>query len=412
MSELPNFKEGFIFNVKEKSDFKVTALKPCLFKIAPLNMYSKNYLYWSASIATTVTDLEGNINVFQTNHSPFKIKSYDNLSFMSQSDRIMFVWKDVIYYYCSIKDLQDNTVYNISLTRHEDVEGTNFSLPSLETINFSFECNFINADVSYLNNEIQLGNNGYEIMINNPVTTLDWSYNLNKSSDELKYYQFLLYNSQNKCVVDTGKVYTNTTTGNGFVCNSLDDKSTYTLVGYCVSQNGQRLDLPDLIIKTMYTTGRIYANLIIELNKQLAENTVCAEMVNLVGKATNGEVSYIEGEKIDLKSNDNTVVFTDDYGLLKDNFVVRLWINGIANKNKVTILQLSNPNGSDYIEIYYEDGYFYAIKYSCGLTFRYISNAVNENDVLNGNIYLSVLYCNGRVDIYATSYAESEAIAQ
>ena len=82
----------------------------------------------------------------------------------------------------------------------------------------------------------------------------------------------------------------------------LDDKSKYILVGYCVTQNGQRLDLPDLTIKTAYTTGRIYANLTIKLNKLLAENTIYAEMVNLVGSATNGEPIYIEGEKIDLKS--------------------------------------------------------------------------------------------------------------
>ena len=57
---------------------------------------------------------------------------------------------------------------------------------------------------------------------------------------------------------------------------------------------------------------------------------------------------------------------------------------------------------ADYIELYYENGYFYAIKHSCGLTSQYMSNSISN--VLNANTYLSLLYCNGRIDIYASNY--------
>jgi len=401
MSELPNFKEGFIFdatqnNTTEANPFVITESKPCLFKIASLSDYSKDYQYWLYSNGNSIVE------------KSMIIQSYNDMSFLKQHQYLLIIWDGNIYLYLASNTLNAES-YAFTLTRCADSDGT---------VRYDSKMFYVSVtlgttpSVSYGNDKITLNKNGYEITINNPVTTLDWGYHLNDSADELKYYQFLLYNSQNKCVVDTGKIYTNTTEGNGFVCNSLDDNSTYTLVGYCVSQNGQRLDLPDLLIKTTYTTGRIYTNLTVELNKHCAENTVYAEVINLLGNTTNGKAVFVDDEKIDLKTNDNAIVFTDTYNLLTDNFVIRLWINGINNEEKVTILKLTNPYGSDYIELYYNDGYFYATKYSYGLTSRYISNVVNENDVLNGNIYLSMLYCNGRIDIYATSYAESEAIAR
>lgn len=417
MSELPNFKEGLIFDIKNglnaDNPIIITADVPYLFKINDVANYNKNYQCWGANLYNNGTGNQLTTNSSKTNQP---INSYSDLSFWNKEATYfinIIMWAKGIYVfvnptlYSGVVSLLNNVEYKIVLDRYSD-EGVLLN----DTTTFYFKCNFQIPTISYNNNDILFGQNGYEITINNPVTVLDWVYNKNNSVDELKYYQFSLYNSQSKCVVDTGKVYTDITEGNGFVCNSLDDQSTYTLVGYSVTQNGQRLDLPDLTIKTAYTTGRIYANLTIELNKMLAENTIYAEMVNLVGNTTNGDASYIEGEKIDLKSNDNSVVFTDSYNTLKDNFLIRLWINGIVNEEKVTILKLSNPSSFDNIEVYYEDGYFYAIKYSFGLTSRYISNIIDENDVLNGNTYLSILHCNGRIDIYATSYAESEAIAQ
>lgn len=402
MSELPNFKEGFIFdiaqnNTTEANPFIITEKKPCLFKIASLNDYSKDYQYWLYSNGVNISN------------QSMTVQNYNDMSFLKQNYSLI-IWGEGIYLYLSSIDLESD-FYVFTLTRCADIDG----FVQYDSKNFYLSVALgITPSISYNNSNITLDKNGYEITINNPVTTLDWIYNVNQTVDELKYYQFLLYNSQNQCVVDTGKVYANTSEGNGFVCNSLDDRSIYTLVGYCVSQNGQKLDLPDLLIRTAYTTGRIYANLNIELNKLLAENTIYAEVVNLIGHTTNEEASYIEGEKIDLKTNDNSVVFKDDYGFLKDNFLIRLWINGIKDvegAERITVLKLNNPNSSDYIEIYYENGYFYAIKYSCGVLCRYISNPITA-DVFNDNIYLSILYCNGRIDIYATPYAESEAIAR
>lgn len=412
MSELPNFKEGFIFDATQNNDaehpFIITESKPRLFKIASLSDYSKDYKYWHYFRSATGSD-DTETKVVS---SVKTLKSYNTKSFITtinNNSSAVIAWKNSIYLYLGsnsfISGYED---FEYHLTRCANGEGTK-TYDDTKTI-YVKKAIGITPLVSYDNDDITLKNNGYEITINNPVTTLDWIYyNVNKSDDELKYYQFSLYNSQNKCVVDTGKVYTDIAKGNGFVCNSLDDDSTYTLVGYCVSQNGLKLDLPDLTIKTAYTTGKIYANLTIELDKHLAQNTVHIEVVNLVGKTTNGKVVYIDNEMADLKTYDNSVVFTDNYDYLLNNFLIRLWINGIKNKEeKVSILKLSNPKTSDYIELYYRDGYFYAVKHSCGLTSQYISNAVDKNDVLNGNIYISILYCNGRIDIYAISYTESE----
>lgn len=419
MSNLPNFKEGLIFDIKdglnEDNPIIITADVPCLFKITDAINY-KNH-YWQIAFCR-----DRDITTNGDEPSEIMPKTYSDLSFLSNKNFISVInWNDSIYALvnpplCSgdISSFTNGEANYIVIGRFEE-DDIGLENPLEEFVLYT-QCNFTSNIVSYNNENIYFGKKSYEIILNNPVTTLDWLCNTDETGDELKYYQFLLYNTNeqdmiNKCVVDTGKIYTNTTEGNGFVCNSLDDRSTYILVGYCVLQSGQKLDLPDLTVKTAYTTGKIYANLNIELNKSLAENIVCAEMVNLVGNTTNGEPIYIADEKIDLKSNDNTVVFIDDYGVLNDNFLIRLWINGIVDKNKVTILKLNNPKSSDYIEIYYEDGYFYAIKYSCGLISRYISNTIENNNVVNGNIYLSILHCNGRIDIYTKTYEESEAIA-
>ena len=409
MSELPNFKEGFIFDATQntttlENPFIVVQYKPLLFKIASISDYSTNYQYWSY------------VNNYGVNKI-MQVIEYNNLSFITpigstKNERKLIMWNGGIYLY--LFDDFHQSDYTLNLTRCADKNGS----VQYNTITIYLKNDMGKTpSISYDNNSIFLGNNGYEIILNNPVTTLDWIYNMNNGTDTLKYYQFLLYNTNeqgmiNKCVIDTGKIYTDTTDGNGFICNSLDDNSKYILVGYCVTQNGQRLDLPDLTVKTAYTTGRIYTNLTIELNKHCAENTVCAEVVNLVGSAVNEEAVFVDGEKVDLKINDNAVVFTDTYNLLTDNFLIRLWINGIKEGNRVTVLKLTNPNNSDYIEVYYDNGYFYAVKYSYGLICQYISNAVDENDVLNGNLYLAMLCCNGRIDIYTTSYTESEVIAQ
>jgi hypothetical protein len=408
MSELPNFKEGFIFDITKEDSIVITALNPCLFKIASLDYYSKHYSSWSAQIDISMIDNEENLDYTNTLNIPqHEIPIYNDLSFILDKPPIM-IWEDGIYCCGYSGDLFNNLRCDINLTRHEDLDGDTTS-QSLDSINFAFECRFTSPTVSYIDNEVLLANNGYGITLNNPVTTINWAYDAGELGDELKYYHFLLYNIYNKCVVDTGKVYTNIPIG--FVCNSLDDNSTYTLVGYCVSQNGQKVDLPDLTITTKYTTGRIYSNLIVDVDKYSANNKITAEVVNLVGRTTNKDVVFIDGEKIDLKTNDNAVIFTDIYNLLTDKFLIRLWINGIKNNKRVTVLKFNNPLTLDNIEVYYEDGYFYAIKNVYGLTSRYMSNVVNKNDVLNGNIYLSILYYNGRIDIYATSYAESEAIA-
>ena len=396
MSELPSFKEGLIFDATKETSFKVMSQKPCLFKIASLNDYSKNYLYWYKEILLlTVINGEYVGEVKTDGDVRKKTKIYDNLSFIFDNSDII-IWKNSIYYYCSLDDLNNNSKYNVSLTRLDD----NTQHTRLNTVNFSFECTFVNPITSYSNDNISFGNNGYEIILTNPVTTIDWNYNINGSTDELKYYELSLYNKFNQCIINTGKVYTNTSNGNGFVCNSLDDKSEYILVGYCVSQSGQRIDLPNLIIKTKYTTGKIYANLTIELDKHLAENNITAKVTNIIGEAKDeNNIVFINSEKLDLKNNDNNVLFR--YDLPTNNFLVRIWINGIKESNKkITILKLNNND--DYLEVYYDDGYFYATKHSCGLTSRYISNSISG--ATDGNIYLSILYCNGRIDIYASNY--------
>ncbi len=412
MSELPSFKEGLIFDTRNRSGKNdgssktepiiITGDLPCLFKINDADYYNKNCTFWyvysfvydnSLSITTSLDNVGKNIDVC----SDLSFCNTPTSKFVN-----VIKWNGGIYVfinpnsYTGRVSFQNGKTYRISIQRYTDdrttMLGTSFP--------FYIRTEFNYPSCTYNNDNISFGNYGYEITLTNPVTTIDWSYNANGSTDILKYYQFSLYNSQNKCVVDTGKVYTDTTNGNGFVCNSLDDESQYTLIGYCVSQSGQRIDFPDLIIKTKYTTGKIYANLTIELDKHLAKNNITAKVTSIIGEAKDeNNIVFIDSEKLDLKNNDNNVLFR--YDLPTNNFLIRLWINGIKESNeKITILKLSNND--DYIELYYENGYFYAIKHSYGLASQYMSNSISN--VLNANTYLSLLYCNGRIDIYASNY--------
>ena len=115
MSELPSFKEGLIFDATKETSFKVMSQKPCLFKIASLNDYSKNYLYWYKEILLlTVINGEYVGEVKTDGNVRKKTKTYDNLSFIFDNSDII-IWKNSIYYYCSFFPIQNSTDFSLVL---------------------------------------------------------------------------------------------------------------------------------------------------------------------------------------------------------------------------------------------------------------------------------------------------------
>ena len=129
MSELPSFKEGFIFdatdnftNDKDNPFVIYEEGKPCLFKIASLNDYSKNYSLWNLKF------FEDEIIVFDEN---IKAQSYNDLSFISTKERL--IQEGAIAQEIEFKEARQLIIWN---------DGIPYPLISDTRIN-NFVCNFI-----------------------------------------------------------------------------------------------------------------------------------------------------------------------------------------------------------------------------------------------------------------------------
>lgn len=422
MTGLPSFKYGLIFDATNANGetFIIDRNEVCLFKIGDIEDYSKyeDYKSW-------LCIKKGHYGEDSVNRFDMVIRQYDDMGFLNPNywvggGEMLIEWKGGIYF--AIKGSLASWA-TIDLQRRFNGELVNpHIIFYIEWEITKPEVRYVDFDYDYIDDFFT----GYQITIQNPVYNIEWSYKEPTGiKDPLKYYHFCLYNIHNECVVDTGKVYTDTPSA--FVCDSLDNKTKYKLVGYCVSQSGKVIDLPDLDITTAYITGRMYSNLSIELNKDLGENIISTELVNLVGKYESDDNTETPtyGKKssagyydtVELTGTQN-VTFTDNYNLMDDNFIIRLKVSHMPrsslwtsrgdeneiNKNvRTLILTLFNNDSSEYIKLYYNNMRFYAEKYSYGITSTYVSNAFTLQPNGIRWIYVSLLYSNGRIDIYAES---------
>ena len=255
---------------------------------------------------------------------------------------------------------------------------SNFSIPIVQFDTYS-----------YYNDEEQTIQNN-TIILSEPLCTIKGLYRQDEG-DELKCYQFMLYNEQNILIGGSNKIYSHTSPI--FTCENLNDNSKYKLNFYCTSQSGNTVFSEDLIITTKYKHSTVYSHLIFGLDETNAKNFVAVEMVELTG-TSNDDLTYINNEKVQVLG-DRYINFQDQYNMISDNFLCRIWLEDI--QQNMNILTIYNDNNDNQIIVKYYDNRFHAFKYSCGLVSHYISDEI----IPNGSLYLALGHYNNRIELYA-----------
>lgn len=260
---------------------------------------------------------------------------------------------------------------------------------------------------SYTYNNGQTGNIDKEnLTLEYPLVTIKCSY-AQDEGDELKCYQFFLYNSTRNLIGGSEKIFSRSAPI--FTCENLNNNSVYYLDFKCISQSGNEVESRELTIITNYNQDKIYGNLTIALDSSNAENIVLAELIELTGTGyhiddmgnitEDVELEFINNEEVKL-NNGNYVVFEDDYELVKNNFICRLWLRDLTQN--VALLTLTNNDNTIYITVIFKDNRFHAYKHSCGLISHYVSSVITNIN----SVYLALGYYNGRVDLYAKNISE------
>lgn len=233
-----------------------------------------------------------------------------------------------------------------------------------------------------------------------------------EQGDEEKCYQFFLYNSKyddekkeyqaNDLIGGTKQIYSGSTPY--FVCENLNNNQIYFLKFKCISQSGNEVYSNYLKITTNYNKNLVYTNIGFQLDKSTAENIVYVDLVDLTGVSDIENLTYYNKDEVDLTQH--YVTFTDNYNLINNNFLCRLWLRNIQNDNDIFVLtntnsMLSEGEYAEYIAVKFYDNRFHAFKHSCGLVSHYVSDKLEISDNENNKLYFSLGYYNGRIEMYA-----------
>ena len=243
----------------------------------------------------------------------------------------------------------------------------------------------------------------YYITITKAFCTLHFSYT-NNNSEELKYYQFFLYNNDVLLGVSK-KTYGIPNDGIVYAIENYNNLQNYTLKLRCVTQNNNE-NITTVNIYTNYEQSNIYADISFLIDTQTAENNVSVSVVQLNGEGEEYTYNTENGVKYVVIPDNGYVNFQDKYQVITNNFLCRMWLKNLS-KN-VPILTINTSDNFGRVEVFFDGLNFIAKKYSCGLITPYTTciKDTSEEDIsselsANTNLYFAIGYYNGRIEMYA-----------
>lgn len=372
----------------------------------------ENSLSFDFYTALIFTDQDGNKKEYGNSSEQKEIAQveYDDiLKYINNND---IVYPNVIkitngdYYivvpanYC-----ENGNTYTLEITFIRITTEATLNLPQSTILSYFTDPIIQLENYTYSNgNMVEINNTGnigmgeekiYNITIKEPFCKLNFSYT-QIEGDGLKYYQFSLYDKSGKFLGSSEKIFS--IADMSYSIENYNNLQQYTLVLNCVTQHNNLQSLT-VYINTNYSQDNVYANITFMLDKEKATNNVTINISQLTGRgekysydsATNGDYVII--------SDDGYVNFTDTYQVITNNFLCRLWCKNLSEN--IPILKITQADGKGYVEIFFSKTRFYAYKYSYGLKTSYVSNDLEIEEIsTETNIYLSVGYYNGRIEMY------------
>lgn len=248
----------------------------------------------------------------------------------------------------------------------------------------------------------------YYITITKAFCKLNFSYS-HEDGEELKYYQFFLYNKDNDLLGISKKIYGIPESGITYGVENYNNLQAYKLELHCVTQSNNK-GIATVYLNIDYEQDNIYADISFVVDKQFAENNISISLVQLNGEGENYTYDAENNSEYVIIPDDGYVTFTDSYQVISNNFLCRMWCKNLS-KN-VSIMTINTSNNSGRIEVFFDGKNFIAKKHSCGLVSLYttciknIDEDGNEADItselpIDTNIYFALGYYNGRIEMYA-----------
>lgn len=249
----------------------------------------------------------------------------------------------------------------------------------------------------------------YYITITKSFCKLNFSYTQD-DGEQLKYYQFSLYNSDGVLLGVSKKTYGIPVTGIVYGIENYNNLQDYILKLHCVTETNKS-SLTTVNIHTDYAQDNIYADITFLVDTQTAENNVSVSVVQLNGDGEGYSYDAVDNGEYVVISDNGYVTFKDEYQVITNNFLCRMWLKNLS-KN-IPILTINTSDSSGRVEVFFDGMNFIAKKYSCGLVAPYITciKDTSETDItseisMDTNIYFAIGYYNGRIEMYARIIGE------
>lgn len=244
----------------------------------------------------------------------------------------------------------------------------------------------------------------YELVVTKSFCKLKFSYT-QEDNEQLKYYQFSLYNSDGVLLGMSKKTYGIPDSGIVYGIENYNNLQDYILKLYCVTQT-DRNSITTVNIHTDYAQDNIYADISFLVDTQTAENSVSISVVQLNGDGEEYTYNSVDNGEYVVIPDVGYVTFKDKYQVITNNFLCRMWLKNLS-KN-IPILTIKTSDNSGRVEVFFDGMNFIAKKYSCDLVAPYITciKDTNEADITsevsaNKDIYFAIGYYNGRIEMYA-----------
>jgi hypothetical protein len=244
----------------------------------------------------------------------------------------------------------------------------------------------------------------YYITIAKSFCKLNFSYTQD-DGEQLKYYQFSLYNRDGVLLGVSKKTYGIPVTGIVYGIENYNNLQDYILQLHCVTETNKN-SVTTVNIHTDYAQDNIYADITFLVDTQTAENNVSVSVVQLNGDGDGYSYDSADNGEYVIISDNGYVTFKDEYQVITNNFLCRMWLKNLSNN--IPILTINTSDNSGRVEVFFDGMNFIAKEYSCGLVTPYITciKDTSETDITSElptetNIYFAIGYYNGRIEMYA-----------
>ena len=310
----------------------------------PSSTTDNRFFYWRYVVKNldTNTTIEGSST----------IENYLNPLYADDTRTIpVGVWMAVTknYYFCFPK----NYVYNNQIVFENgyrysiEIDFGVTSSAEVITTPYPFSCyaNFTVALETYQyndGNDIAVNHDDvlipYDITVVKSLCKLKFSYT-QEDNEQLKYYQFSLYNNEGVLLGRSKKTYGIPDGGIIYGIENYNNLQNYVLKLYCVTET-DRSSTTTVNIYTNYTQNNIYADISFLVDTQTAENNVSVSVVQLNGEGENYFFADTNSENLlpypfyEASHIDNGIQWIDN----KDGTIVA---NGTASSDEKSIYYLS-----------------------------------------------------------------------